>query len=51
VLPNDIPYVKYSPSEAVPLGFQLAKVDSFSSENARLITKEEISSLLCDIDP
>jgi FlaA1/EpsC-like NDP-sugar epimerase len=50
VLPNDIPYVNYSPSEAVPPGFQRARVDSFSSENARLITKEEISSLLCYID-
>ena len=50
VLPKDIPYVDYSPSDAVPPGFQPATVDSFSSENARLITKEEINSLLWDLD-
>jgi FlaA1/EpsC-like NDP-sugar epimerase len=50
VLPKDIPYGDYSPSEIVPLGFHPATVDSFSSEDARLITKEEIRSLLCDLD-
>lgn len=50
VLPKDILYVDYSPSDAVPLGFQPATVDSFSSENARLITREEISSILCDLE-
>ena len=50
VLPKKILYVDYSPSNAVPPGFQPATVDSFSSEDARLITKEEISSLLCNLD-
>ena len=50
VLPKDIPYVEYSPSEAVPPGFQPATVDSFSSKEARLITKDEIRTLLRDLD-
>ncbi len=50
VLPKDIPYGDYSPSEIVPLGFHPAMVDSFSSENTRLITKEEIRSLLCNLN-
>ena len=50
VLPKNIPYTDYSPSDAVPSGFQPAKVDSFSSENARLITKKEISSILDNLD-
>jgi len=50
VLPNDIPYVDYSPSEAVPPGFRLASIDSFSSETARLITKAEIQELLAVFD-
>jgi FlaA1/EpsC-like NDP-sugar epimerase len=50
VLPKKIPYVDYSPSEALWSGFQPAIVDSFSSKNAKLISKEEISSLLCDLD-
>ena len=50
VLPKNIPYADYSPSDAVPAGFQASTVHSFSSENARLITKEEIRSILCDLD-
>lgn len=50
VLPNTIPYSDYSPLETVPPGFQPATVNSFSSENARLITKEEIISLLCGLE-
>jgi UDP-N-acetylglucosamine 4,6-dehydratase/5-epimerase len=50
VLPKDIPYVDYSPIDVVPPGFLPAKVNTFSSENARLITKEEICSLLHDLD-
>ncbi len=50
VIPKKIPYLDYSSSNTVPLGFQPTKADSFSSENARLITKEEIRSLLCDLD-
>jgi hypothetical protein len=40
----------YSPLEAVLPGFHPATVDSFSSENARLLTKEEIGVLLSDLD-
>jgi FlaA1/EpsC-like NDP-sugar epimerase len=50
VLPNSLPYSDYSPSSSVPTGFQPTTVDSFSSEDAELITKEEIGSLLCDLD-
>lgn len=50
VIPKDIPYIDYSPSDATPPGFLPATVDSFSSENARLITKEEIGSILDGLD-
>ncbi|MFA5089357.1 MAG: UDP-N-acetylglucosamine 4,6-dehydratase family protein [Candidatus Omnitrophota bacterium] len=50
VLPKEIPYIQYSPKDSVPPGFRPAAMDSFSSRNARLITKEEIRSLLRDLD-
>ena len=50
VLPKDKPYMEYSPSDAVPSGFRPATIGSFSSENARLITKEELRSLVCNLD-
>jgi FlaA1/EpsC-like NDP-sugar epimerase len=50
VLPKDLPYADSSSVNAVPPGFQPAKATSFSSENARLITKEEIASILCDLE-
>jgi UDP-N-acetylglucosamine 4,6-dehydratase/5-epimerase len=50
VLPKKIPYVDYSPSNMVPPGFQPTTVNSSLSEDARLVTKEEIRSLLCDLD-
>jgi len=46
VLPKDIPYMDYSPLEAIPPGFLPAAEDSFSSENARIMTKEEIGFIL-----
>jgi UDP-N-acetylglucosamine 4,6-dehydratase/5-epimerase len=49
VLPKDVPYMDYSPSDLVPAGFKPASVDSFSSEDARLISKEEIRSLLSEL--
>jgi len=50
VLPNEIPYVDYSPSDAVPAGFIPATVGSFSSGDTRLITKEVIGSILQKYD-
>lgn len=50
LLPNDIPYVDYSPFDAVPHGFQPTTVNSFSSEDARMITKREIQELLASFD-
>ena len=46
VLPKDIPYMDYSPTDAVPSGFKPAMIESFSSNNARLITKDKIQELL-----
>lgn len=50
LMPNHIPYADYSPSDAVPLEFQPATVDSFSSEDVKLITKAEIQELLAVFD-
>ena len=50
LLPKDIPYAEFSPSDAVPKGFRPAKADSFSSEDAPLITRKEIDSLLGDLN-
>jgi len=50
VLPKDIPYEEYSLSAAVLPGFRPATVDSYSSEEARRITKGEIRSILKDLD-
>ena len=50
VLPKDIPYMDYSPLEAIPPGFLPAAADSFSSENARIMTKEEIGSIVDGLD-
>jgi len=50
VLPNEMPYTDYSPSEAVPAGFVPATVGSFSSGDARLITKGEIRGLFTEFD-
>ncbi|HWQ66612.1 MAG TPA: UDP-N-acetylglucosamine 4,6-dehydratase family protein [Methanospirillum sp.] len=50
VIPQEIPYVDYSPVVAVPQGFLPTTVDSFSSENAKLVTKDKIRSLLCGLE-
>ena len=51
VLPKEKPYVA-DDSFVIqnPPGFWPATGDSFSSENTRLITKEEIRSILYDLD-
>ncbi|MGA2121581.1 MAG: UDP-N-acetylglucosamine 4,6-dehydratase family protein [Methanoregula sp.] len=50
VLPKNLPYTEYSPSDTVPPGFHTAKVKSYSSEDAPMITKEDIRTLLGDLD-
>lgn len=46
LLPKDIPYTEYSPSESVPKGFNPAKAKSYSSEDVTLISKDEIVNLI-----
>lgn len=47
LLPKHLPYnVDYFNCAQVPLGFQPATMDSYSSKDARLLTREEISALL-----
>lgn len=47
VILNKMPYTtKYSPLEQVPAGFEEARMNTFSSKNARLLTREEIAGLL-----
>lgn len=50
VVPKTLPYRDYLPSEQMPIGFQPATANSFSSENARLLTKKEIISLLQSLE-
>jgi FlaA1/EpsC-like NDP-sugar epimerase len=50
VLPKEKPYGVSSSLNTAPPGFQEATADSFSSDNARLLTKEEIGSILCNLD-
>jgi FlaA1/EpsC-like NDP-sugar epimerase len=50
VVLKKMPYaVNYSPLVQVPPGFKEAKMNTFSSKNARLLTKKEIAVLLRNI--
>ena len=50
LLPKDIPYTQYTPKDAVPKGFVQAKNESFSSEDAPRVSKDEIRGLLDDLN-
>jgi len=49
VMPKTIPYTDYSPMEDVPPGFTPAEKATFSSEKAKLMTKEEIGNQLFNL--
>ncbi len=47
VVPKQQPFARgYSPQDHVPEGFHLVTMDSYSSKDAQLLTKEEIINLL-----
>jgi FlaA1/EpsC-like NDP-sugar epimerase len=47
VIPKQQPFARgYSPQDHVPDGFHLVTMDSYSSKDAKLLTKEEIATLL-----
>ena len=50
VLPKEKPYIDYSSLKTILPSFRLTTADSFSSENARILKKEEIIPILCDLD-
>jgi FlaA1/EpsC-like NDP-sugar epimerase len=50
ILPKTLPYAEYSPKDAVPSGFKPANVNSYSSENAKTISKKEIRALLSNLE-
>ncbi|WP_292369150.1 UDP-N-acetylglucosamine 4,6-dehydratase family protein [Methanoregula sp. UBA64] len=50
IVPKQVVYSEYSPSTKVPHGFRSAVVDSFSSENVKLITKRDIRRLITSFD-
>lgn len=49
VLPKKLPYTNYVPTLLEPLGFKPTIEKSFSSENAQILTQNEIASLLNEI--
>jgi len=49
-VPSHVAYANNAPAREVPPGFRPAQVRSFSSENARLITREEIRSIITNLN-
>lgn len=49
VLPKTLPRTHYSPDDYAPSGFQPAIIDSYSSKDTQLLTKEEIAKLLREL--
>lgn len=46
VMPRSLPYTDYSPHLEIPEGFQIVKRGKYSSKDARLLTGDEIVTLL-----